>query len=137
MALPGHDRSVKRPARAARQRDQSVGFAFEPGEPQMRRLARGRFEKGAGIEPHEAAVAAFARGQENNPWALEVRRTSRARGGILIGKIDGKRTADDRLDPRRCHLVREFERDRKSTRLNSSHLGISYAVFCLKKKKYS
>src|SRR5258705_7205753 len=28
-----------------------------------------------------------------------------------------------------------FLRDRKSTRLNSSHLGISYAVFCLKKKK--
>src|SRR5205814_9917797 len=27
--------------------------------------------------------------------------------------------------------------DRKSTRLNSSHLGISYAVFCLKKKKGS
>src|ERR1039458_2962604 len=27
--------------------------------------------------------------------------------------------------------------DRKSTRLNSSHLGISYAVFCLKKKKTS
>src|SRR5256885_2891882 len=27
-------------------------------------------------------------------------------------------------------------RDRKSTRLNSSHLVISYAVFCLKKKKY-
>src|SRR5262245_62302848 len=26
-------------------------------------------------------------------------------------------------------------RDRKSTRLNSSHLGISYAVFCLKKKR--
>src|SRR2546426_2424422 len=29
----------------------------------------------------------------------------------------------------------EFGRDRKSTRLNSSHLVISYAVFCLKKKK--
>src|SRR5258705_990974 len=27
--------------------------------------------------------------------------------------------------------------DRKSTRLNSSHLGISYAVFCLKKKKHT
>src|SRR5436853_3076842 len=27
-----------------------------------------------------------------------------------------------------------YYRDRKSTRLNSSHLGISYAVFCLKKK---
>src|SRR5256885_8866421 len=29
------------------------------------------------------------------------------------------------------------ERDRKSTRLNSSHLVISYAVFCLKKKRKS
>src|SRR2546426_8949598 len=28
------------------------------------------------------------------------------------------------------------QRDRKSTRLNSSHLVISYAVFCLKKKKH-
>src|SRR6476659_9113421 len=32
---------------------------------------------------------------------------------------------------------RDGGRDRKSTRLNSSHLGISYAVFCLKKKKKS
>src|SRR3712207_9420144 len=31
--------------------------------------------------------------------------------------------------------VREGRRDRKSTRLNSSHANISYAVFCLKKKK--
>src|SRR5258705_10247624 len=30
----------------------------------------------------------------------------------------------------------EGKQDRKSTRLNSSHLGISYAVFCLKKKKF-
>src|SRR5205814_6813067 len=30
---------------------------------------------------------------------------------------------------------RVIQIDRKSTRLNSSHLGISYAVFCLKKKK--
>src|SRR5689334_24437630 len=29
------------------------------------------------------------------------------------------------------------ERDRKSTRLNSSHSSISYAVFCLKKKKWN
>src|SRR5258705_2054097 len=31
-------------------------------------------------------------------------------------------------------LAGELKIDRKSTRLNSSHLGISYAVFCLKKK---
>src|SRR4051812_49795213 len=30
-----------------------------------------------------------------------------------------------------------LERDRKSTRLNSSHMSISYAVFCLKKKNHS
>src|ERR1022692_3284007 len=34
-----------------------------------------------------------------------------------------------------CNLVCLFFLDRKSTRLNSSHLVISYAVFCLKKKK--
>src|SRR5438034_5311364 len=32
-------------------------------------------------------------------------------------------------------LYRSISRDRKSTRLNSSHTVISYAVFCLKKKK--
>src|SRR5256885_3429466 len=31
--------------------------------------------------------------------------------------------------------IRSYQEDRKSTRLNSSHLVISYAVFCLKKKK--
>src|SRR3712207_7878164 len=33
------------------------------------------------------------------------------------------------------HGQRQRDRDRKSTRLNSSHANISYAVFCLKKKK--
>src|SRR5690606_39546673 len=37
----------------------------------------------------------------------------------------------------RSHHVERYgaDRDRKSTRLNSSHVKISYAVFCLKKKK--
>src|SRR2546430_9213537 len=36
-----------------------------------------------------------------------------------------------------CHVpYRRSARDRKSTRLNSSHSQISYAVFCLKKKKH-
>src|SRR5438067_6454949 len=34
----------------------------------------------------------------------------------------------------RQHGAEVIERDRKSTRLNSSHVSISYAVFCLKKK---
>src|SRR5437773_7723861 len=42
--------------------------------------------------------------------------------------------------PRQLHLGQPQQlpppgRDRKSTRLNSSHITISYAVFCLKKKK--
>src|SRR5438477_6057059 len=44
------------------------------------------------------------------------------RGGIAVGQ---ERVVRDRL------------RDRKSTRLNSSHMSISYAVFCLKKKTSS
>src|ERR1035438_9926653 len=36
---------------------------------------------------------------------------------------------DEAVCPRKADML-----DRKSTRLNSSHLGISYAVFCLKKK---
>src|SRR5438876_8411788 len=36
---------------------------------------------------------------------------------------------------RKRHISPEYRSDRKSTRLNSSHPSISYAVFCLKKKK--
>src|SRR2546430_13047797 len=41
----------------------------------------------------------------------------------------------ERLVGGECLLARHSHRDRKSTRLNSSHSQISYAVFCLKKKK--
>src|SRR6266480_5164221 len=40
-----------------------------------------------------------------------------------------------RAPRRRAGRVAPGARDRKSTRLNSSHMSISYAVFCLKKKK--
>src|SRR5438034_7822461 len=52
--------------------------------------------------------------------------------GGAVGQCDARR-----LD---CHVEavtgrRRRQQDRKSTRLNSSHTVISYAVFCLKKKK--
>src|SRR5690349_23015251 len=51
---------------------------------------------------------------------------------------DGQRGALDRLveppDPQHRVARAEPGGDRKSTRLNSSHVEISYAVFCLKKK---
>src|SRR5262245_63127286 len=40
----------------------------------------------------------------------------------------------DLRDPEQAAIFRASTQDRKSTRLNSSHLGISYAVFCSKKK---
>src|SRR5256885_3011689 len=60
------------------------------------------------------------------PLGLPARRTLRNRRRVAPrGRAGGPRR-------RRPDEVRE---DRKSTRLNSSHLVISYAVFCLKKKK--
>src|SRR3712207_7873077 len=51
---------------------------------------------------------------------------------MTVGLLDGRtrRGADVREEERRGDV------DRKSTRLNSSHANISYAVFCLKKKPH-
>src|SRR3712207_8854070 len=50
----------------------------------------------------------------------------------------GQHAVDERRQLRRAALDRDrAAEDRKSTRLNSSHANISYAVFCLKKKKYA
>src|SRR3712207_7595172 len=49
-----------------------------------------------------------------------------------FGPVLGERGDDQHL---RAAAVAKNVRDRKSTRLNSSHANISYAVFCLKKKK--
>src|SRR2546422_3222148 len=46
-----------------------------------------------------------------------------------------RRCAPRGLRPEACPTPSPPDRDRKSTRLNSSHGYISYAVFCLKKKK--
>src|SRR3712207_8807448 len=53
--------------------------------------------------------------------------------GILSDRIGGRLVAVG--ESKRNLLLRQFAGDRKSTRLNSSHANISYAVFCLKKKK--
>src|SRR3712207_7030053 len=51
--------------------------------------------------------------------------------------FDASVIAQDWVDGLDNHglAIRPMEEDRKSTRLNSSHANISYAVFCLKKKK--
>src|SRR3712207_7498002 len=53
------------------------------------------------------------------------------------GEWEGEHPAEtiDRLGASWARLAGWHAQDRKSTRLNSSHANISYAVFCLKKKK--
>src|SRR5262245_35229551 len=59
--------------------------------------------------------------------------TAKARLAILRETEDGFRIAEEDLRLRgEGDVLGTRQRDRKSTRLNSSHLGISYAVFCLK-----
>src|SRR5260221_5180362 len=68
---------------------------------------------GAGHEPDEDLIA---------PWP---------RLAKMIEGLGPKPGHFDMLDDEAVEMA-----DRKSTRLNSSHTVISYAVFCLKKKKY-
>src|SRR3712207_8312370 len=60
------------------------------------------------------------------PAPVEIGATARHEGDVLA---QGAREQVGRVEERR-------QRDRKSTRLNSSHANISYADFCLKKKHH-
>src|SRR3712207_7502256 len=60
--------------------------------------------------------------------ALDQALAARNNGGVVIAQVERMTTAGALPPP-------EGRIDRKSTRLNSSHAHISYAVFCLKKKK--
>src|SRR3712207_8756011 len=75
-----------------------------------------------------AGKAAFGKGRgdrRGDPAALGRRRRLRPPGGVPGPPAFGHGSPV------------ATPRDRKSTRLNSSHANISYAVFCLKKKKHN
>src|SRR5689334_24487533 len=62
----------------------------------------------------------------------------RSAAGIRRGRGAGRQALESRRSRAGAEAHRVFRsagQDRKSTRLNSSHSSISYAVFCLKKKK--
>src|SRR5437899_9235673 len=73
------------------------------------------------------ALPIYSRNAPPTPLARAHRRDHRRRRDSHVDPHHGYRDGGD--DP-----AGELS-DRKSTRLNSSHLGISYAVFCLEKKK--
>src|SRR5438309_6912489 len=58
---------------------------------------------------------------------------------VLLRRNVGSTREDDAIEPfvdraQPVVVIEDGDQDRKSTRLNSSHSSISYAVFCLKKK---
>src|SRR2546430_13428945 len=59
------------------------------------------------------------------------RRSATGRQIVQFNAIDGRSARSD------GGFICAIQRDRKSTRLNSSHSQISYAVFCLKKKNHT
>src|SRR3712207_8801554 len=73
------------------------------------------------------------------PYTTLFRSRGQAAGERQLREGGGQRHTGgdaDRALQRRGDDAGQTVRDRKSTRLNSSHANISYAVFCLKKKKY-
>src|SRR3712207_7204744 len=75
-------------------------------------------------------------GQQGVPEAPGVERLAVDVGGAFGREVDDQRRHVVRVALGALRrLTRPDAGDRKSTRLNSSHANISYAVFCLKKKK--
>src|SRR3712207_7118708 len=66
---------------------------------------------------------------------VEAGRADIARLHAVRARIAAHQVVVVAQDPAPDPDCRHTEKDRKSTRLNSSHANISYAVFCLKKKK--
>src|SRR5689334_23602405 len=69
------------------------------------------------------------------PYTTLFRSRPRARGGLPPVRPEHDPRPLRHQQRRLPRLLANLPRDRKSTRLNSSHSSISYAVFCLKKKK--
>src|SRR6266481_7807696 len=102
-----------------------AGAVFGPELPKPRRdvvaaISDGIGSSKGGREAAEIAVRGFLDGFCDLPETMEVRRAA----AIVLNALNGWIHSQGRRDPA----------DRKSTRLNSSHSSISYAVFCLKKK---
>src|SRR5262245_64042389 len=95
--------------------------------------------KNVHVPPHVLTSLALSRYHFSTP---EIRLLMRQTLGYALSgrtikrlaKLAGHRLKRGRPKTTPRAQKRQLNEDRKSTRLNSSHLGISYAVFCLKEK---
>src|SRR5690625_7117602 len=74
------------------------------------------------------------RSQGSGTYGAEIYWYDAAVDGNIIG-FGEEFTTNEIIQTESYWVSEVFLEDRKSTRLNSSHVAISYAVFCLKKKK--
>src|SRR3712207_7640316 len=79
----------------------------------------------------------FRSGDDREPAAALARAPVGVDDHRQAGRVDEADAAEVEDQPLRLAALELHQTDRKSTRLNSSHANISYAVFCLKKKKKS
>src|SRR6266496_5472265 len=101
----------------------SESAAFVTEQRALGQLTRDRSE----VDGNERRLG-IGRFLVNEPRQQLLTSTALAQDEHRRGKL---RDLVDQVD----NVARHLARDRKSTRLNSSHVEISYAVFCLKKKK--
>src|SRR5690554_7004650 len=89
--------------------------------------------------PGNTGTTAFSVSKQMDAFENFVDVQSDAALRLIAGQYayDSSLVSDDEVTLRSGgeEVNNDLERDRKSTRLNSSHVRISYAVFCLKKKK--
>src|SRR5699024_11604915 len=83
-----------------------------------------KYKERHGYYPEAVLVDTIYRTRENRKFCKE-------RGIRMSGPKLGRPSKNEQVNV----AQKRVERDRKSTRLNSSHVSISYAVFCLKQKR--
>src|SRR5699024_12178660 len=82
-------------------------------------------------------IAKIEKGERKKPNVLSLKKLSSVLNLSLEDLMElcdySKEEIEATVNNSYCSIVIKPEKDRKSTRLNSSHVSISYAVFCLKK----
>src|SRR5437868_12723771 len=110
--------------------DQTEGAAYgrstrRRAAPAPRPTTQGSLTASKGV-----AMGDYIHNQEHVAEHEPTQEERRAEGGGQRGRAPGNDVTPE-LKARLTRLAEWQERDRKSTRLNSSHVSISYAVFCL------
>src|SRR5256885_1574263 len=122
VAVPA---GISQPARG--RASSTMGTLIRNTEPHQKYSSSSPLTTGPKAAPPEATEAQMPMASARSRSSAKLRRIRDSVAGIIM--------AAPTPSSARAAISKAGEGDRKSTRLNSSHLVISYAVFCLQKKK--